>query len=109
MYKPVKKDLTAYQNADFLQGYVFSYDITNVAFYSQLVEVNADNTETVIADFSITKDLNTNTIWLKLSKSQISGLEIGKSYKYDVKQVSEIEVFLITGSFKVKNTYTVLP
>jgi len=105
---PAKKDLVAYQNSDFFHQFIFDYDITNIDFYSQIATVNDDGTETIEADFIIEKDLNSNTITLRLTKSQINTLGIG-SFKYDIKQVSEIEVFIIYGSFKISNTFTILP
>ena len=105
-----KADLVkAYQNADFSVKFILGYDITNIDFYSQLVLVADDGTETKKTDFTITKDLDTNSITLSLSKSQINSLEIGTTYKYDIMQVSLITNFIITGTLKVINTYTVLP
>ena len=91
--------LIAYMNCYFIRTLTLDYDITNIDFYATITkEVN--NAETIIADFTIEKDLNAKTISLTLTDSQINTLGIG-SYKFYIKQVSLIPYPLVAGKLKI--------
>jgi hypothetical protein len=86
---------------DFVITLIFDYDISSLNYYSEIRNIKNE----LAATFTIVKDATSKTIILMLDKDIITALT-DDVYKYDIKQVSDIEIVIVKGKVVVTSGVT---